>query len=159
MSYSSGFDIEPRGTGPFTFWERLHPSVRAASLMWVVLLAVALINSFTGGSSILFCYPVQILLYVANGYLAGHFAQKSGYPISELTRVGSIAGLIGWVMPAIYYIVFGLLLGVITLGIGFVTLVGACLFGPVDLAVHAGSGALGGWLYGRQHEDVFDPFA
>lgn len=156
MSYNSGFELDPRDAQSLGFWHKLHPGVRSATLMWMLLLAVALINSFTGGVSILFLYPLQILLYGANGYLAGHLAKESGYPSSDLTRVGAIAGVVAWVLPALYYIVFGLILGIVTLGIGFIGLFAACLFGPVDLAIHAGCGAFGGWIYGRQHEDPYD---
>ncbi len=145
MSYENDYDERPKN-----FWEGLHPGVRSALIFWIVLLALALLNSFTGGTSLVFCYPVQILLYAANGALAAYFALRSGHHTSDLPRVGAIAGLVAWVMPAVYYLIVGLLLGIATLGVGW--LVGAAgwlLCGPIDLSIHALFAALGAWLYGR----------
>ena len=145
MNYGNDYYDKPRG-----FWEGLHPGVRSALIFWVILLAIALLNSFTGGTSLVFCYPVQVLLYAANGALAAYFALGSGRHTSDLPRVGAVAGLVAWVMPAIYYLIVGLLLGLVSLGVGW--LVGAAgwlLCGPIDLAIHALFAALGAWLYGR----------
>jgi hypothetical protein len=125
-------------------------------LFWLFLLSIAVINSFAVGTSLIFCYPVQILLYVANGALSGYLALGSDYQPSDLPRVGAIAGLVAWVLPTLYYLVFGLILGIVTLGLG---LVGAaiCVFcGPVDLAIHVTCGAIGAWLYGQHFAGQVD---
>lgn len=145
MSYGNDYFDKPKG-----FWDGLHPGVKSALIFWILLLAIALLNSFTGGTSLVFCYPVQVLLYAANGALAAYFALGSGRQTSDLPKIGAIAGLVAWVMPAVYYLIFGLLLGVVTLGVGW--LVGAAgwlLCGPIDLSIHALFAALGAWLYGR----------
>lgn len=131
------------------FWEGLHPGVRSAVIMWVVLIGIGLLNSVTGGTSIVFCYPVQLFLYAANGALGAYFALGSGYDPSDLPQVGAIAGLVGWILPALFYLVFGLILGLVTFGFGFVGVAAWLICGPVDLAIHATCGALGAWLYGR----------
>ncbi len=132
-----------------SFWGRLHPGIRSAVILWVFLLVVALVNSLTGGASVVFCYPVQLLLYVGNGALAGFFAVGSGYRVEELAQVGAVAGLVAWLLPTLYYVVFGLILGLVTLGAGLFGVAAWLLCGPVDLAVQAVCGAFGGWLYGR----------
>lgn len=143
-------DYGSNGNRPASFWQGLHPGVRSALIFWIILLAIALLNSLTGGTSLVFCYPVQVLLYVANGALAAHFAIGSGYHTSDLSKVGAIAGLVAWVMPAAYYLIFGLLLGLVSLGVGWlVGAIGWLLCGPIDLAIHALFAALGAWLYGR----------
>ena len=91
------------------WWQGLHPSVRSALIFCTLLLGVALLNAFTG-VSIIICYPVQLLLYVGNGALAGSFALGAGYSATDLPRVGAIAGFAAWILPAIFYLVFGLLL-------------------------------------------------
>jgi len=130
-------------------WGNLHPALRSAVVFWAFLIAIALVNSFTGGTSIAFCYPVQLLLYIANGALAAHFALKAGYHPADLPRVGAIAGLLVWVLPAVYYLIAVLILGIATLGVGFLGLAGWLLCGPVDLVIQATSGAIGAWLYGK----------
>ena len=145
MSYENNYYDKPKNS-----WEGLHPGVRSALIFWVLLLAIALLNSFTGGTSLVFCYPVQVFLYAANGALAAYFALNSGHDAGDLPKIGAIAGLVAWVMPAVYYLIFGLLLGVVTLGMGWlVGAVGWLLCGPIDLAIHAVFAALGAWLYGR----------
>ena len=139
--------------GAVGYWERLHPGVRSALIFWVFLLAAALIHGLTGSVSLAICYPVQVLLYVGNGALAGYFAMNSGYAVSDLPRVGAIAGLVAWVLPALFYLIFGAILGVVTLGLGFLGIVAWVLCGPVDLAIQAVCGALGAWLYGRFSSD------
>lgn len=132
-----------------SFWGRLHPGIRSAVILWVFLLVVALVNSLTGGASIVFCYPVQLLLYVGNGALAGFFAVESGYRVEELARAGAVAGLVAWLLPTLYYVVFGLILGLVTLGAGLFGVATWLVCGPVDLVVQAICGAFGAWLYGR----------
>jgi hypothetical protein len=131
------------------FWERLHPGIRSAVILWAFLIGIAMLNSFTGGTSVVFCYPVQLLLYVGNGALAGYFALNSGYHTTDLPRIGAIAGLVAWVLPALFYLVFGFILGLVTLGIGFLGVATWMLCGPVDLAIQVTCGALGAWLYGH----------
>lgn len=135
-----------RGNG---FWGGMHPSLRSAIIVWIFLLAIALVNSLTAGSSIVFCYPVQLLLYVANGALAARFALDSGYAVADLPRVGAFAALLGWLAPALFYFVVGILLGIVTLGAALVGVVLCVACGPIDLAFHAACGALGAYLYGR----------
>jgi hypothetical protein len=127
----------------------LHPGIRSAVLLWAFLIGIAVLNSFTGGTSVVFCYPVQLLLYVGNGALASYFALNSGYHTAALPRVGAIAGLVAWVLPALFYLVFGFILGLVTFGIGFVGVATWVLCGPVDLAIQVTCGALGAWLYGH----------
>ncbi|MGC8838068.1 MAG: hypothetical protein ACP5UM_06590 [Anaerolineae bacterium] len=143
------YGTEERKGGPSGFWQGLHPGVRSAVLLWLILLGIAILNTVTGGSSIVFCYPVQVLLYLANGALAGYFALNAGYEVSDLPRIGAIAGFVLWILPALFYLVFGLILGIVTLGVGFLGVASWILCGPVELAVQAACGALGAWLYGR----------
>lgn len=145
-------DLDFPKQNPTTLWQSQHPGVRSAIVMWGLLLVVALINSFTGGTSILFFYPVQLLLYIANGYLAGYYALTSGRHPSDLSQIGAIAGFVAWILPAVYYVVFGLILGVVTFGIGAIVGFGVWLLcGPIDLAIHAILAAFGAWLYGRNY--------
>jgi len=134
---------------PAGYWECLHPGVRSAVILWGFLIGIAVLNSFSAGASVVFSYPVQLILYVANGALAAYFALGQGYQLSDLPRVGIIAGLVAWILPALFYLIFGLILGVVTLGIGFLGVATWVLCGPVDLAIQATCGALGAWLYGR----------
>ncbi|MBC8492790.1 MAG: hypothetical protein H8D43_03310 [Chloroflexi bacterium] len=131
------------------FWGGLYPGIRSAVLLWLFLIGIAVLNSFTAGTSVVFCYPVQLFLYVANGSLAGYFALGSGYHTSDLPRVGAIGGFVAWILPTLFYLVFGFILGVVTLGIGFLGIAVWALCGPIDLAIQATCGALGAWLYGR----------
>jgi len=148
--------------GAMGFWERLHPSIRSALILWAFLIGIAVINALTGGTSVVFCYPVQLLLYMANGALAGYFASGSGYRTADLPRIGAIAGFVAWILPALFYLVFGLILGLVTVGIGFLGVAAWLICGPVDLAIQATCGALGAWLYGRfsgaSTGDTYDPY-
>lgn len=135
--------------GPGGFWGSMHPSLRSAVIIWVFLIAFALVNSFTAGGSIVICYPLQLLLYLANGALAARFALDSGYSVSDLPRLGAFAALLGWLAPAIFYFVLGILLGVVTLGAALIGTVLCIACGPIDLALHAACGALGAYLYGQ----------
>lgn len=154
MSYNSDFEIEPRGSGPLGSWEGLHPGVRSAMIMWILLIGVALLNTLTGNTSLLLCYPVQLLLYAGNGYMAGRFALASNYHSSELPNVGAIAGFVAWILPALFYIIFGMILGVVTLGIGFLGVALWCVFAPFDLAIHAALAAVGAWFAGRGVDEM-----
>jgi len=147
--YFSDFSGDDMGGGAAGFWERLHPSIRSALILWAFLIGIAVINVLTGGTSVVFCYAVQLLLYAANGALAGHFALGSGYQSSDLPSVGAIAGFIAWILPALFYLVFDVILGLVTLGIGFLGLAVWVLCGPIDLVIQVICGAIGGWLYGR----------
>lgn len=142
----SGADVTDPALG---FWSRFHPGVRSAIIVGLILTAIAVLNSFTGGTSIIFLYPVQILVYIANGVLAAYLAIRSGYQRADLPKVGAIAGAVGWVLPALFYLIFGLILGIATFGVGFLAVAVWVLCGPIDLAIHAFCGMLGGWLYGR----------
>ena len=147
--YFSDFSGDDTVGGAVGFWERLHPSIRSALILWSFLIGIAVINSLTGGTSVVFCYPVQLILYVANGALAGHFALGSDYHPSDLPRVGAIAGFVAWTLPALFYLVFDIILGLVTLGIGFLGIAVWVLCGPIDLVIQAICGAIGGWLYRR----------
>lgn len=131
-------------------WSSLHPAVRSAMLMWAFLLVIALLNSFTAGTSLLFSYPIQLMLYVGNGYLAGRFALNDGRHSSELVRIGAVAGFIAWILPPVYYIVLGLMPS----GLGNLMGLGALfLCGSIDLAIHATCSAFGAWFVGRNRKE------
>lgn len=150
LDFGNDFDLQGQEGGGGSGWNGLPPSARAALIMWVFLLAIATINSFTGTTSLIFCYPIQLLLYVGNGYMAGRFALDSGYSSSDLPRVGATAGLIAWIAPTLFYFVFGALLGIVTIGAGFIVGAAICIVcGPIDLAIHATCAAFGGWFAGR----------
>jgi len=144
-------------SGPSGFWSGLHPSLRSAAIVWIFLLAFALVNSFTAGSSLVICYPLQLLLYFGNGALAARFALDSGYAVSDLPRLGAFAALLGWIAPALFYFVAGVLLGIVTLGAALVGMVFCVACGPIDLALHAACGALGAYVYGRVSGAAPDP--
>lgn len=141
-----GKDLSANALG---FWDGLHPGVRSGLIFTVFYVIVALINAFSAGTSIVFCYPVQLVLYVVNGALAGYFASSSEEHSGELAQVGAIAGLSAWVLPAIAYFILGLFFGFATFGIGLISLLGCLICGPVDLAIQALLGALGAWAYGH----------
>lgn len=143
-----------RSGGMATFWEGLHPGVRSALWFWLFLLGIAVLNTLTGGGSVVICYPLQLLLYVANGALAARLALAAGYAAVDLPRVGAIAGFVAWILPAVYYLVFDLLLGIFTLGIGLVGVATWVLCGPIELIVQTICGAIGAWLYGRRMADA-----
>lgn len=139
-------DLIERATG---FWGRVHPGIRSGVLLWALFVAIALMHSLTGGSSAAICYPIQILLYIGNGVLAAYMALGSGFDQTDLPRVGAVAGMVAWVLPAFFYLVFVVILGMATLGIGFVGIATWVLCGPVDLAIQIGCGSLGAWGYGN----------
>lgn len=126
----------------------LHPSLRAAVVIWIGIGAILLINVFTGGTSLLFCLPFQWLLYAGNGALAGSFALSSGYNNSDLPRIGALAGLFGWILPAVFYVVLSIL-GIPAFGIGLLGIAAWIVCAPLDLAVHAVLGAVGAVIYGN----------
>lgn len=147
--YLDDYDLDGAGSGFSGVWGNLYPGLRSSLIVWIVLLGLAIFNSLTGGSSAVVCYPVQILIYTANGALAGYFALGSGYSTTDLPRTGAIAGAIGWILPALFYFLVVFLLGVATLGIGFLGLAVWLLCGPIDLAVQASCGAVGAYVYGH----------
>jgi hypothetical protein len=127
----------------------LPPSFRSAIILWLVVLAIAMLNAFTAGSSIIFTYPGQLLLYVLNGGLAAYFALNEGGQVDDLPRIGALAGFWLWILPALFYIVGSLLLGLFTFGLGWLGIFGFVLCGPIDLAIEAILGMTGAWLYGK----------
>lgn len=159
-NYDDNYDLDEYGSGGL--WASQHPGVRSALIMWGFLLVIAMINTFTGTTSLLFCYPIQLILYVANGYLAGYFALDSGRHPTEFARIGAIAGFVAWILPMAFYLIAGLGLGFVTLGVGTIVGLGVWfLCGPIDLAIHASCAAFGAWFYGRNkgEPDLFsDPY-
>jgi hypothetical protein len=150
--FDDGYNTQQRGND---FWGGMNPGVRSAMILWVFLGAIAIFHGITGGISAALCYPVQLLLYAANGVMAGYFALNSGYRVADLPRVGAIAGLVAWILPALFFILFDVILGLVTLGVGFLGLATWLLCGPIDLAIQIIAGALGAWLMGRiRGEDV-----
>lgn len=105
------------------FLRGLHPGIRAAVIFSLVLLGINLIHTFTGGATTI-CYPVQLLFYIANGALAGYLASGSGYDAADFPRVGAIAGLVAWIMPAIYLLIIVTILDLATPGVKFLGIVG-----------------------------------
>lgn len=142
-------DFDPAPSGPNRFGSGLHPGIRSALIVWGIILLISLINAFTAGTSVIFCYPVQLLVYVGNGALGAHFALGSGYDTPSLPQVGAVAGAVAWVLPAAFYFIGSLILGIFTLGIGFFGMAVWLLCGPVDLAIHVMFAMFGAWLYGR----------
>ena len=142
------FDYDDSPVSAIPFWYRLHPAIKSALVFTLFIVGATVLNSLSLGMSLLLCYPLQILIYVANGFLAGYFAIGAHYRRGDLPRIGAIAGALLWILPALLYIIFGVLLGISTLGIGFLSLVTWLVCAPVDLIVQAACGAIGAWLYG-----------
>lgn len=154
-------DFDPDPSGPGRFGSGLHPGVRSALIVSGVVLLISFINAFTAGTSVIFCYPVQLLIYVGNGALGAYFALNSGYDVYRLPRVGAVAGAVAWILPAAFYLIGSLVLGLFTLGVGFLGVAVWLLCGPVDLAIHVMCAMFGAWLYGRfsggssQKQEIF----
>ena len=143
-------DNDTSTSGPAgSVWGRLPPGVRSGLIVGVFLVVSGLISSLTGGASSVFCLPVLFLFYLANGALAAYFAGGMGCVASDLPKHGAIAGLVAWGVSGLYYLVVAPLVGIATLGLGFLDLARWVVCGPIDLAVQAAAGALGAWLYGR----------
>jgi len=132
----------------------LHPGIKSALIVTGVVLTISVINAFTGGTSIIFCYPIQLVIYAGNGALAAYFAQNVGYTPESLPRVGALAGTIAWILPAVFYIVGSLVLGMFTFGLGFLGIAMWLLCGPIDLAIHILCAMAGAWLYGRSNRNT-----
>lgn len=153
-NFNNHFDLDSHSPNrPKSIW---HPSLRAAVIMWAFLLGISILNSFTLGISFFLCYPVQLVLYLINGYLAGHFALNEGYRKSELPRVGALAGLLAWILPTLYYFIFSVVLGLVTVGIGFFGMAAWILWGPIDFAVYATCGVIGAMIAGRRIRRLSD---
>jgi hypothetical protein len=139
-----------RPQGPL---DSLPPVLRAAVLVWLGIVLLQILNVFTVGVSLLVFYPLQGLLYVAGGVLAAHFAYEDVYQRdiagSDILREGAGAGLVLSVLSWIAYAVLIFVLGVLTLGAGWLGYLSFVLCLPGDLAVGALLGALGAWLFQR----------
>ena len=131
--------------GPTGFLSNLPAGVRAGLITGLVLIIAGVISSLTAGAAGVLCFPVLLLFYVGNGALAGHFAGGG----DDAPKAGALAGLIAWGMSALYYLVVAPLIGLATVGLGFLDIARWVLCGPIDLAVQVLLGALGGWAYSR----------
>lgn len=130
-------------------WNRLHPGIRSALALGVVLLGLNILQTLSAGTSLIVCLPIQVMLFGVNGGLAAYFALQSGYHTSDLPRVGVVAGFFGWILPSIFYLIFGVILGLVTFGIGFLGIAAWILCFPISLMTQIILGAGGAWLYGR----------
>lgn len=127
----------------------LHPGIKSALIVSGIVLVISVINALTAGTSVIFCYPVQLIIYGCNGWLGAYFALNSGYSKESLLRVGATAGAVAWILPAAFYVIGSLVLGLFTFGIGFLGTAMLLLCGPVDLAIHVLCAMFGAWLHGR----------
>lgn len=143
------FDHDDFDNVPTGFFGSIPPGVRAGLITGVFLVGAGLISSFTGGTAAVFCFPVLLLIYAGNGALAGYFAGHSGADAADFSKTGAIAGLVAWGFSALYYLVIAPIVGLATIGLGFLDVARWVLCGPIDLAVQVALGALGSWAYGR----------
>jgi hypothetical protein len=134
--------------GPMGKSSHLPPSLRAAMLMWTFVGIIAIINTFTAGTSLIFFFPVQLLLYAITGALAARFALNEGYPRDRVPTVGAQAGFFAWILPALVYLLLSLF--GISIGVGLLGIAAWIVCGPIDLAVQVVMGAIGASLYNRQ---------
>lgn len=128
------------------FWDNLHPSIKAAVIVWLGVLVLQIVNVVTVGLSLVVSYPVQLLIYVGNGALAAYFADEGSYAQSDLVRTGAVAGAGLIVLTWIVYVVRIFILGVATLGVGRTGLLSCVICGPADVVVSVLCGILGAWL-------------
>jgi hypothetical protein len=142
---------EPYGSqGPL---DRLPAVLRAALLAWAGILVLQIVNVLTVGVSLIVFYPLQGLLYVAGGALAAHFAYEDVYQRdiaqTDIVREGAGAGLVLSILSWLAYAVLIFVLGVLSLGAGWLGCLSFAFCLPGDLAVGAALGALGAWLFQR----------
>ena len=149
-------ELSANPSRPPGFGGNLHPGIKSALIVSTIILAISIVNVLTGGSSIILCYPIQLLIYAGNGALGAYFALNSGYPTQAIPRVGAVAGAVAWILPAAFYILGSLVLGVFTFGVGFLGVALWLLCGPVDLAIHVLCAMTGAWLYSRSNRGPSD---
>lgn len=143
------FDHDDFDNVPTGFFGSIPPGVRAGLITGVFLVGAGLISSFTGGTAAVFCFPVLLLIYAGNGVLAGYFAGRSGTDAADFPKTGAVAGLVAWGLSALYYLIIAPIIGLATVGLGFLDIARWVLCGPIDLAVQVALAALGAWAYGR----------
>jgi hypothetical protein len=137
-------------------WRKLHPGIRSSLILGAFWLGLTLLQSFSAGFSLLLCFPIHWMLYIANGVLASRLATTSGYQSADMPKVGAIAGLVGWILPALFYLIFHVILGIVTFGVGFFGIATWIIFGPLDLAFQISLAALGAVLFRRYRDAQSD---
>lgn len=141
--YYYGYPRQPSES----FWDRLHPSIKSAALIWLGVLVLQIINVVTVGVSLVIAYPLQLLIYVGNGALAAYIADGDEYPEDEFVRIGAGAGVALSALTWVVYVVLIFVLGVATLGVGWTGLLSCIICGPIDLLVAVLCSALGAWIF------------
>ena len=162
-----------RGGRPLGPWDRTPAGIRAAIISTPILLGLFIINSI--GITLLenqinaglICYPIQILAYTLNGFIAGSQARSS---FNKATRVvgrkgetvrrqhpeylvqGAIAGILLGIISVIVYFAVGAaaqeLIPLVTIFLDF-TSASAILFLIVDFTISVGAAVIGSLIYSR----------
>ncbi len=160
-----------RPLGP---WDRTPAGLRAALISTPILLVLFLVNSVgiaifssTTVPASLICYPIQLLAYVLNGFIAGAQARSS---YNKATRTvgqhhevvrsrhpnyaaqGALAGVVLGIVGIIVYFLVGAAATTLIPGVGLLLTIAAApmaLFLIVDFALCVGAGIIGGLIYGR----------
>jgi hypothetical protein len=158
-----------RPLGP---WDRIPAGIRAGIIFAPILFLLFLINSVgiglfssTGITAGMVCYPIQILAYAANGFLAGSQARSTHNKATRMVgreheRVrnrrpnyvaqGALAGVVLGIIAILVYFIVGAAANSLIPGLGlFMSIGGAsiALFLIVDFAVCVGAGIIGGMIY------------
>ncbi len=156
---------------PLGPWDRTPAGIRAALISTPIVFGLFLLNSAgllifttTAISGGLICYPVQILAYVLNGWIAGAQARSSH---NNATRTvgrrgetvrrqhpnyiaqGALAGVMISLVGIAVYFLAGVAAASLLPGLLVFAAAPAVLFIIVDVAVAIGSGIIGGWIYER----------
>ena len=163
----------PSGAGrrPPGPWHSIHPGIRAAIISFAVLAFVFVGNAlaagvfaYTGWSTALVCYPIQLLAYIANGLLGGWQADETrralvptvGPPGARVRRnvpnyiaIGAIAGLVLAVLAALVYFLTTSLAVELIPGLALFGFATPWAFVVVDGVLSIGLGALGGIIWDR----------
>jgi len=157
-----------RPLGP---WDRTPAGLRAVIISTPIVFGLFLLNSaglliftttaITGG---LICYPIQILAYGLNGWIAGAQARSSH---NKATRVsgkqgemvrqqhpnyiaqGALAGVVISLVGVVVYFLAGVAAASLLPGLLVFSAAPAVLFIVVDVAIAIGAGIIGGWIYSR----------
>lgn len=138
------------GSGSTSWYGRIPPSLLAALIFAIPFMIVDFFNYYSAGTALALALPIQFVLYVGVGALAGKFTASRGS--NNFIKNGAIAGISLWLISTVVNTIIALIVGAASLGSTLLLgLPYLCLCAPFGLIGSLLVGGLGGVIYGWLH--------